>query len=63
MLPLYISERNFSENFLMLAFAFFSLREAGATLRLRFKEPPASENPEVHGRSTTCCPRTANATA
>ena len=33
MLPLYISERNFSENFLMLAFAFFSLREAGATLR------------------------------
>lgn len=47
MLPLYISERNFSENFLMLAFAFFSLREAGATLRLRFKEPPASENPEV----------------
>ena len=47
MLPLYISERNFSENFLMLAFAFFSLREAGATLRLRLKEPPASENPEV----------------
>lgn len=47
MLPLYISERNFSENFLMLAFAFFSLREAGATLRLRFKEPPASESPEV----------------
>ena len=63
MLPLYISERNFSENFLMLAFAFFSLREAGATLRLRFKEPPASENPEVRRRSTTCCPRTANATA
>lgn len=47
MLPLYISERNFSENFLMLAFAFFSLREAAATLRLRFKEPPASENPVV----------------
>lgn len=47
MLPLYISERNFSENFLMLAFAFFSLREAAATLRLRFKEPPVSENPVV----------------
>ena len=46
-LPLYISERNFSENFLMLAFAFFSLREAAATLRLRFKEPPVSENPVV----------------
>ena len=47
MLPLYISERNFSENFLMLAFAFFSLRESAATLRLRFKEPPVSENPAV----------------
>lgn len=48
LLPLYISERNFSENFLMLAFAFFSLREAGETLRLRFKEPPSSENPTMH---------------
>ncbi len=47
MLPLYISERNFSENFLMLAFAFFSLREAAGTLRMRFKEPPTSENPTV----------------
>lgn len=50
LLPLYISERNFSENFLMLAFAFFSLREAAATLKLRFKEPPASENPVVRQR-------------
>lgn len=48
LLPLYISERNFSENFLMLAFAFFSLREAAAALRLRFKEPPSSENPTMH---------------
>lgn len=47
LLPLYISERNFSENFLMLAFAFFSLREAAAALRMRFKEPPPSENPVV----------------
>ena len=47
LLPLYISERNFSENFLMLAFAFFSLREAADTLRLRFKEPPTSENSTV----------------
>lgn len=47
LLPLYISERNFSENFLMLAFAFFSLRAAAATLRLRFKEPPTAENPKV----------------
>ena len=50
LLPLYISERNFSENFLMLAFAFFSLREAAGTLRMRFKEPPASENPFVRQR-------------
>lgn len=50
MLPLYMSERNFSENFLMMAFAFFSLREAAATLRMRFKEPPASENPVVQQR-------------
>ena len=50
LLPLYISERNFSENFLMLAFAFFSLREAAGALRLRFKEPPASENPVVRQR-------------
>ena len=47
MLPLYISERNFCENFLMLAFAFFSLKESGETLRMRFKEPPTSENPTV----------------
>lgn len=47
LLPLYISERNFSENFLMLAFAFFSLREAAITLRMRFKEPPTSENSTV----------------
>lgn len=50
LLPLYISERNFSENFLMLAFAFFSLREAAETLRLRFKEPPTSDNPVAQQR-------------
>lgn len=38
LLPLYISERNFSENFLMLAFAFFSLREAAGALRQRIDE-------------------------
>ena len=47
MLPLYISERNFSENFLMLAFAFFSLREAAGTLRMRFKEPPSADAPDT----------------
>lgn len=40
LLPLYISERNFSENILLLAFSFF-------TLRLRFKEPPAADAPDT----------------
>lgn len=47
LLPLYLSERNFSENFLVLVFAFFSLREAAGTLRLRFKEPPSADNPDL----------------
>lgn len=47
LLPLYISERNFSENILMLAFAFFTLRAASDTLRLRFKEPPAAGAPDT----------------
>ena len=63
MLPLYISERNFSENFLMLAFAFFSLREAGATFGCGSRSRPHPRTPRCDGRSTTCCPRTANATA
>lgn len=46
-LPLYLSERNFSENLLVLAFAFFALRQAAETLRLRFKEPPAADNPDL----------------
>lgn len=45
--PLYISERNFSENILLLAFAFFTLRAAADTLRLRFKEPPAVDAPDT----------------
>ena len=47
LLPLYISERNFSENILLLAFAFFTLRAAADTLRLRFKEPPAADAPDT----------------
>lgn len=47
LLPLYISERNFSENILLLAFAFFTLRAAADTLRLRFKEPPAVDAPDI----------------
>lgn len=46
-LPLYISERNFSENILLLAFSFFTLRAASDTLRLRFKEPPAADAPDT----------------
>lgn len=47
LLPLYISERNFSENILLLTFAFFTLRAAADTLRLRFKEPPAVDAPDT----------------
>lgn len=47
LLPLYISERNFSENILLLAFAFFTLRAAADTLRLRLKEPPAVDAPDT----------------
>lgn len=47
LLPLYISERNFSENILLLAFAFFTLAAAADTLRLRFKEPPAVDAPDT----------------
>lgn len=47
LLPLYISERNFSENILLLAFAFFTLRAAADTLRLRFKEPPTVDAPDT----------------
>lgn len=47
LLPLYISERNFSENILLLVFSFFTLRAASDTLRLRFKEPPAADAPDT----------------
>lgn len=47
LLPLYISERNFSENILLLVFSFFTLRAASNTLRLRFKEPPAADAPDT----------------
>ena len=47
MLPLYISERNFSENILLLTLSFFTLRVAADTLRLRFKEPPSADAPDT----------------
>lgn len=43
MLPLYVSERNFSETALALLFAVFTLVEASKTLRLRFNEPPVAQ--------------------
>ena len=47
LLPLYISERNFSENILLLALSFFTLRAAANTLRLRSKEPPSTDAPDT----------------
>ena len=45
--PLYLSERNFTENVLSLVLAFFTFRASAKTLRLRFNEPPHSDAPEV----------------
>ncbi|MEG1518002.1 MAG: helix-turn-helix transcriptional regulator [Raoultibacter sp.] len=45
--PLYLSERNFSENILMAFFAFLTLKGARETLALRFQTPPTSENPTL----------------
>lgn len=39
-LPLYISERNISENILVLVYAAFALRRSMEILRLRHKDPP-----------------------
>ena len=47
LLPLYISERNFSENVLLLAFSFFTMRASADTLRLRFQEPPSAAAPDT----------------
>lgn len=47
LLPLYASERNFLENALLLLYAILVLRKASQTLRLRFKEPPAPDNPDL----------------
>ena len=47
LLPLYISERNFSENILLLTFSFFTLRASADTLRLRFNEPPTTNAPDT----------------
>lgn len=42
MLPLYFSERNVSENILVLVFAILTIRRGMKTLRLRHIEPPTS---------------------
>ena len=40
MLPIYIAERNFSENILVIVFAVLSVRHAMDLFRLRHNEPP-----------------------
>lgn len=48
LLPLYLSQRNFCENLLMLLIAFLTMRAAAAMLRLRFHEPPdPKDNPTI----------------
>lgn len=43
LLLMYISERNFSENVLILLLAFVSLKSIAKILRLRFDEPPLAD--------------------
>lgn len=45
--PLYLSERNFSENLLLLLLAWFALRAASDALRLRFEQPPQREDKPI----------------
>lgn len=42
-LPLYLSERNFAENVMMLVVAYHSIRGSLETLSLRFNEPPTAQ--------------------
>ncbi len=44
--PLYLSERNFSENLLVIVWAAYSLRSSADMLRLRAAEPPDAEVPD-----------------
>ena len=49
LLPLYLSERNFSENIMLFFFAFVSLKASAQMLQLRFVEPPIADT-EVRRR-------------
>lgn len=48
LLLLYLSGRNFSENTLVLVYAFVALRAGSRMLRLRSKEPPAPDSPAFY---------------
>jgi DNA-binding CsgD family transcriptional regulator len=45
--PLYLSERNFSENVLILVFAWMAWNAAAKTLALRFEHPPQRDDKPV----------------
>ena len=45
--PLYLSERNFSENILLLVLAFVAMRAARNTLSLQFEKPPVREDEPI----------------
>lgn len=45
--PLYLSERNFSENVLLLVFAACALRASEQTLMIRFENPPEREDVSI----------------
>lgn len=57
LLPLYLSQRNFLENFLMLLFASISMKASASMLRLRFHEPPhPNDGPSVQNHINDLLP-------
>lgn len=47
LLAIYLANRNFSENFLIIAYAIFALIASSKTLRLRAKEPPSPDEDAI----------------
>lgn len=45
--PLYLSERNFSENILIIVLAASTIYQAEKTLKLRFEHPPTGDRPST----------------
>lgn len=60
--PLYLSERNFSENILIVIIAAAAMKGAAQTLSCILKSRPTAKTNRCRSISTTCCPSTAATT-